>query len=132
MSARIYIAGPMSRLPDYNYPAFNRAAAKLREAGWHVESPAEPGQVDGWGWGDYMRRGLQQMLTCDVIALLPGWHDSRGATLELRLAEALGMRTIILDADGVAVAQYAAWMAESPRGDVAAGLLDRIRNGGDR
>lgn len=32
----------------------------------------------------------------------------------------------------VALAQYAAWMAESPRGDVAAGLLDRIRNGGDR
>lgn len=100
VSARIYIAGPMSRLPDYNYPAFHAATWHLRGLGYHVESPHEPGQVDGWGWANYMRRGLQQMLTCDVIAMLPDWHQSRGAMLELRVAEALGMRTLILDADG--------------------------------
>ena len=100
MTARIYIAGPMSGLPDYNYPAFHAATWHLRGLGYHVESPHEPGQVDGWGWADYMRRGLQQMLTCDVIALLPGWHASRGAMLELRLAEELRMRVILLGADG--------------------------------
>lgn len=38
---RIYIAGPMSGLPEFNYPAFNRAAAVLRAQGHHVENPAE-------------------------------------------------------------------------------------------
>ena len=101
---RVYIAGPMTGLPDYNYPAFHAAAAKLRAAGHEVESPAEPGQVDGWTWADYMRRGLVQMLTCDTIALLPDWHRSRGARVEYNLAEGLGMRTILIGHDGEVVA----------------------------
>lgn len=102
--SRIYVAGPMTGLPEYNYPAFTRAAATLRNLGYHVESPHEPGHVEGWTWVDYMRRGLAQMLTCDTIALLPGWHQSRGAMIELRLAEDLGMRHMLIDRDGAVVA----------------------------
>ena len=102
--SRIYVAGPMTGLPEYNYPAFTRAAATLRNLGYHVESPHEPGDVEGWTWVDYMRRGLAQMLTCDTIALLPGWHQSRGAMIELRLAEDLGMRRMLIDHDGEVLA----------------------------
>ena len=119
MTRRVYIAGPMSRESfcrcdrppddgvdrwDYNCPAFTRAAATLRNLGYHVESPHEPGHVEGWTWVDYMRRGLAQMLTCDTIALLPGWHQSRGAMIELRLAEDLLMRHMLIDHDGEVVA----------------------------
>ena len=76
--SRIYVAGPITGLPEYNYPAFTRAAATLRNLGYHVESPHEPGHVEGWTWVDYMRRGLAQMLTCDTIALLPGWQCTCG------------------------------------------------------
>ena len=38
---RIYLAGPMSGLPELNYPAFHAKAAELRAAGHHVENPAE-------------------------------------------------------------------------------------------
>lgn len=89
---RLYVAGPMTGLPEHNYPAFHEATARLRAAGYEVESPAEPGQVEGWKWEDYMRRGLSQMLTCDGVALLPGWHASRGAVKEAEIAEVLGMR----------------------------------------
>lgn len=44
-----------------------------------------------------MRRGLRQLLTCDTIALLPGWQNSRGATIEHQLATGLGMTVIELD-----------------------------------
>ena len=30
---RLYVAGPMTGLPDYNYPAFDGAAALLAERG---------------------------------------------------------------------------------------------------
>ena len=53
---------------------------------------------------DYMRRGPAQMQKCDTIALLPGWHQSRGAMIELRLAEDLGMRHMLIDHDGEVLA----------------------------
>ena len=81
---RIYIAGPCSGIADSNYPAFNAEASRLRALGYHVENPAEtPPQDD---WAAYMRRSIRQMLTCDMVALLPGWADSRGAILERSIA----------------------------------------------
>ena len=94
---KIYIAGPMTGYPEHNYPAFHQAATMLTILGHDVESPAAGGQVEGWEWPDYMRRGLHQLLTCDTIALLPGWQNSRGATIEHQLATDLGMTVIELD-----------------------------------
>lgn len=37
----IYLCGPMTGLPEYNYPAFHAAAAELRAQGWRVVNPAE-------------------------------------------------------------------------------------------
>lgn len=89
---RIYISGPMTGLPDFNYPAFNAEAARLRALGYEVESPAEnPQQPD---WEGYMRQALIQMLTCDAVAFLPGWAESRGALLERYVANQVGLATI--------------------------------------
>ena len=38
---RIYIAGPMTGIPEHNYPAFHAAVAKLRAEGYAVTSPAD-------------------------------------------------------------------------------------------
>lgn len=37
----VYLSGPMTGLPDFNYPAFHDAAQRLRSIGHRVESPAE-------------------------------------------------------------------------------------------
>ena len=89
--ARVYIAGPMTGLPEFNYPAFNDAADKLRDAGHHVENPADIGVVDGWTWQDYVRAALAKLITCDEVATLPDWDRSPGATTEVRLAESLAL-----------------------------------------
>lgn len=88
---RIYVAGPMTGLPELNFQAFNTAANELRAEDWHVENPAEHGIVDGAQWSDYMHTDLQQLSNCCAIYLLPGWSKSRGATLEAHVAQALGM-----------------------------------------
>lgn len=86
---RIYLSGAMSGLPDMNYPAFNAEAARLRALGFHVENPAENPEQSCWE--DYMKVAIRQMLTCDTIAVLHDWGKSRGAWLEVSIAERVGM-----------------------------------------
>lgn len=88
---RVYVAGPMTGIEHFNYPAFNAAAQELRNAGWHVENPADHGVVDGAEWADYLHYDLGRLATCSAIYLLPGWTQSRGAHLEFTIAKTLGM-----------------------------------------
>ena len=91
----LYIAGPMSGIEEYNYPAFRAAADDLRAAGYEVLNPVdidhddtEPG-AQPWEW--YMRRTLKMLLDADAVAVLPGWAMSRGADIEVNLATSIGM-----------------------------------------
>lgn len=91
---RVYIAGPMTGMPDYNYPAFNRAATDLLSFGHEPVNPARRGVVEGWSWSDYLRPAIRDLTTCDGVVLLPGWEASRGATLEAHIATALGIQRV--------------------------------------
>ena len=37
---RLYLAGPMSGIKDFNFPAFNEAAEHLRKLGYEVFNPS--------------------------------------------------------------------------------------------
>lgn len=88
---RIYLAGPMSGIEDFNRPAFHREAARLRALGYHVENPAENPAPSCRSWHGYMRLAIAQLLTCDTLAYMPGSDTSKGALIELRLALELAM-----------------------------------------
>lgn len=93
----LYIAGPMSGLPEYNYPAFRAAEKALRAKGYDVLNPVDieqhnptPGTPQAWEW--YMRHALRMVLDADALALLDGWERSKGAsTMEHPVAQGLGM-----------------------------------------
>lgn len=87
----VYLSGPMSGLPEFNYPAFNAAAARLRALGYRVENPAENPEPPCGSWAGYMRFAVRQVALCGVIVLLPGWRESRGAMVEVFLAKVLGL-----------------------------------------
>ena len=88
---RVYISGPMSGMPEDNYPAFNAAAEKLKAMGLDVENPAEKGKVDGWSYQDYLRYDIRKMCDCDAVYFLTGWQMSVGAKFEYEVAEKLGL-----------------------------------------
>ena len=87
---KIYIAGPMSGIKDWNFPAFNEAQRQLEALGYEVENPASQGGGEET-WEFYLKGALRQMLTCDAIALLDGWCDSDGALLEVRTGNDVGI-----------------------------------------
>lgn len=94
---RCYIAGPMTGLPDLNFPAFHSAAAKLRAAGIDAVNPAEICPDQSKTWSECMRADIRELVTCDAIVLLDGWWKSRGASIEFMLANVIGMRIAAIE-----------------------------------
>lgn len=94
----IYLSGPMTGIPDYNYPAFREASKKLRDFGQVVFDPSEAfdGRTD-LPKEVYMRKDIEMLLQADVVALLPGWQDSSGAQLEVEVAKQCGIPIRLLD-----------------------------------
>lgn len=103
VGVNIYIAGPMTGVEDFNYPLFNKTAETLRSQGFTVFNPAEtesentdyPYQQAPWDW--YLRRAIRKLTHCDLIVLLPGYENSKGASLELSIALSLGIGQTTLE-----------------------------------
>jgi hypothetical protein len=96
----VYICGPMRGIPEFNFPAFDAAAARFRAAGWDVISPAEMDRSHGLNekghtgkdvfTNDEIRAfihrdygaivGTLRAENGDALAVLPGWHNSVGGT----------------------------------------------------
>lgn len=92
---KLYLAGPMTGVPDLNYPLFISEAARLRALGYEVVSPAEINADKEDGWVHCMRRDIPELVKCDGIALLPGWTESRGAKVEHYVATHLGLIVVM-------------------------------------
>lgn len=91
----IYLSGPMSGLPDHNFPAFNREAERLRAIGHEVINPVDINPDPGTSWHECLRNDLSALLGCDTLALLDGWEHSNGAHLELHMAHRVGMKIVL-------------------------------------
>lgn len=88
----IYIAGPMTGIPDFNRPAFFHAAEGIAASGHQVLNPAT--LPDGLTQHQYMDICQAMVRSADAIFLLNGWQASRGALAELHQARKLGLLII--------------------------------------
>ena len=99
---KVYIAGPISGMPDYNKIAFASMADKLRDAGFDVVNPhdtcrkivEEHEGSDKELWVKCMRADIKQLMDCDYITLLPGWEKSKGCRIEIALCRELGLEEL--------------------------------------
>lgn len=97
-----YLAGPMTGIPSNNFPAFNKAVKKLRDAGHNILNPAElgpeqerlaairskdgtdRGEIYGDLWKNCLRRDIDIVMdpNCVGVICIDGWEHSRGAQVE--------------------------------------------------
>lgn len=99
----IYIAGPMSGIPENNFPAFYAAEKYLRSAGFDlIGNPAEwekdkknefvPAGIDSPLLRDLLGADLRWICeNAGAVFMLNGWENSKGARAEHALAVALGI-----------------------------------------
>lgn len=94
--SRAYLAGPMRGIEEFNFPAFHQAADTLRLQGWEIWSPAERDiEEDGFNpktdaaksMAHYMTYDLPAVCESDAVIVLPGWEKSKGARLEVHVAQ---------------------------------------------
>lgn len=115
---KIYLAGPMRGIAEFNFPAFHAAAEQLRTQGHEVFNPAErdnehhgtdiskgnaTGSMElaikqhGFSLRDALGDDLAYICGhADAIALLPNWENSKGVAAELATARALSLKEIYL------------------------------------
>ena len=131
MSERVYLGGPMTGYPQFNFPAFDAAAVELRARGYEVVSPAEmddpatraaalaspdgapgSGSTNGETWGEFLARDVKLIADggVEAVFVMPGWERSRGCRLETFVARLCGLPIYTLDGATVpALTLITAW-----------------------
>lgn len=104
LPSQYYLAGPMSGIAGHNFKTFDAIAQALRKRGYRVVNPAEltrqlPGQPGDLPYETYVRHDFKHLLDCTDLVLMGGWMKSRGARMELVIAEFLKMRVWYVNAD---------------------------------
>jgi hypothetical protein len=97
---------------NFNFDAFDMARIKVKHMGYHPVSPTDIDRLfEGWDhyppedfeptvddFKRFIRRDLNFLLELspetDGIYMLQGWEKSKGAVLELALAEFIGLKVI--------------------------------------
>ncbi len=119
LNKKCYLAGPMTGIPGFNFPAFFAAEADLRALGFEVFNPARA-DTERYGvdlgksatgsheeaekiagrpvtYKECLKVDLNWILdNADAIALLPGWEKSMGVKAEKALADCLQLEVINL------------------------------------
>lgn len=95
MRRKWYLSGSVTNDPDFR-DKFARAEFQLKKYGFKVLNPVKH-EKDGKEWSYYLKKDLRKLTKCQGIILLDGWENSRGARLELKVAQELGFKIMTFE-----------------------------------
>ncbi len=93
--SKLYICGKITGLENLNVEKFEHYEEIYKKKGYIVINPHKI--KENWlekEWEYYMHNDIKTLIECDIIAVLDDWSDSKGARLEILIAQQLG-KTII-------------------------------------
>jgi hypothetical protein len=141
ISRKLYLAGPMTGIKAFNFPAFHEAQQILENDGYSVVNPADlddPAQrraaesspdgnlkdyeaITGMTWADFLARDVKLITDeVDAVVLLGGWENSKGAKLEKFIAELTGKPCLdygIWLTEGGYASGWDIWHFQIPKGE---------------
>lgn len=88
----LYISGAISNAPNLNKEKFANATKKLRSLGYIVINPHEIcSDIPASQWEDCMKICIKRLMDADIIIMLDDWQQSRGATVEFKIAQTVNI-----------------------------------------
>lgn len=110
---RVYVAGPMTNIAQFNFPRFDEVVDDLEVRGYDVVPPADLydpkvrkqalaspdgslGSVSACSWGDALAADVKMLADdgIDGVVLIEDWENSRGARLESFVAKLCGLAVV--------------------------------------
>lgn len=88
---KLYISGKITGIEDQAPELFKLAEEEVRKLGFEPVNPMTINHDHDLTWSSYMKEDLKAMMDCDGVYMLNNWKTSKGANIELDLAESLGM-----------------------------------------
>lgn len=112
---KCYISGPISGMENLNIESFNNAEIELKKLGFNTVNPhnivkgnkevdllvmqmtetKNPSVIESNKreiWNICMKLDIKELLDCNCVAVLRGWQTSKGATVEILIAQKLGLK----------------------------------------
>lgn len=96
---RVYIAGPITGIQNFNHKAFYSSGVEL----WHLGFlPVNPHNIcrhilrsdfttDEQHWQACLKADMPHIISAHYMLMLDGWQQSRGACFERQIALTLGI-----------------------------------------
>lgn len=101
---KIYIAGKVTGEPIAECTKkFRLAQKEIESMGFDGINPFEVVMDFKATWQAAMKKCIKALVDCDAMVILPCWQDSKGAKIERKLAEDLGITIVNYNSFGLKV-----------------------------
>lgn len=94
MKKKAYISGKITGMEERARELFEQAEKEVIELGFEPINPMKLNHNHDASWEAYMKEDIKALCDCDAIYLLKNYSHSRGAILELAIANELKLKVI--------------------------------------